>query len=105
MAYHEKFNANLHWLVTGKGPMIVDADRKVADIPLPDIKTYIEVIAATLWEKAPPDTTPDVFASQFLNVFNRLMTKDNLAMKDIPGAVKFAIAELDTTANEDKRKK
>ncbi|MEP1931954.1 MAG: helix-turn-helix transcriptional regulator [Roseibium sp.] len=77
-AYSSVFSIDLNWLLTGNGSMFLGGDTKISRATLPEVRKYIWNIAETFWSKVPRRTKPDAFADQFLEMFDYLLSREDV---------------------------
>ncbi len=94
---------NLHWLLTGQGSMLIGGDLTINSTKLSDIRRFIWNIAETYWEQTPRRTKPAAFADKFLEMFDYLLTREDVKEDAAAEVIQFGAEQLKRASGRDER--
>ncbi|WFE92276.1 helix-turn-helix domain-containing protein [Roseibium porphyridii] len=80
---------SVEWLAIGDGDVLRKTEVVVKDASLRDIRRYVWNIAETYWEQLPRRTKPDAFADKFLEMFDYLLTREDLKDDAVSEVIQF----------------
>ncbi|MEP2705233.1 MAG: helix-turn-helix transcriptional regulator [Roseibium sp.] len=69
---------SIEWLAVGQGDALRQTDIQIKEVSKADARRYIWNIAETFWSKVPRRTKPDAFADQFLEMFDYLLSREDV---------------------------
>lgn len=93
-SYCELLNANVNWILTGKGEMLIGEDVQFENVTLADIRKYVWNIAETYWEELPRRTPPEQVANQFVEMLDYLISQPDVTDEQVSGVIQFDASRL-----------
>ena len=97
-------NVSAGWLADGRGHMELEVPL-VADsrVSMGQIRKFIWNIAETYWEQTPRRTKPDAFADKFLEMFDYLLTREDVKEDAASEVIQFGAEQLKRASGRDER--
>lgn len=94
VAIARETEVSIEWLAVGEGDALKKTDVVVKEASLHDIRRFVWNIAETYWEETPRRTKPEAFADKFLEMFDYLLTRDDVKDDAATEVIQFGAEQL-----------
>jgi len=90
------------WLADGRGPIKLDEPSIAgSEVKLERIRKFVWNIADTFWQKAPRRTKSNIFADQFLEMFDYLVSREDVNEDAASEVIQFSAERLKHASGSD----
>jgi transcriptional regulator with XRE-family HTH domain len=94
---------SIEWLAVGDGELLRQTEVQIKEVPIGTVRKFIWNIAETFWSKAPRRTKPDDFADQFVEMFDYLVSHEDLKDETATEVIQFSAERLKRASGSNER--
>lgn len=102
-AYRSSYGVNVDWLLTGTGAKFIGEGVPVGDTSMSHVRKVVYNIAYSVAGKDLRRSKPKVFAEEFLDLFDYLMTLDERDESSAEKVVEFGAERLKRASDQGER--